>query len=123
MKLLPPMRPVTDQIRGGVMWFGILLVVFTVMLTYAFSRSRIDSPEEFVSALRQDRVNAVPLAFAVFIVIATLPRPSLLKRVALAIVVGAVCWFFTWRYLVHCDYMQLQFSGINPAQALKIAKP
>ena len=37
---------------------------------------RIDSPEEFVIALRSERGNAVPLAFAIFLLITTLPRPA-----------------------------------------------
>jgi hypothetical protein len=79
------MRTVTDKIRGGVMWFSILLIAVAFSFTEMVSGIRIDSPEEFVMALRQDRISAVPLAFAIFLLVLTLPRPTMSKRATLAI--------------------------------------
>ena len=107
-------RTVTDQIRGGVMWFSILLVGFVLMFTAVIAGGRIDSADEFLMSLRQDRFNGIPLAFAVFLLVLTLPRPSLSKRAALAVLVGFVLWLLVWQYLVQCDYGQLRARGIDP---------
>jgi hypothetical protein len=93
------------------------------MFTAIIPSGRIDSPEEFVMSLKGDRVNAVPIAFAVFVLIVALPRPAVLKRVALAILVGVACWFLVWRWLVHYDYTQIRVHGGDPEQVLREAKP
>ena len=116
------MRTTTDQLRGGVMWFGVLLVVVTIMFTALMAGGRIDSPEEFVMSLRAARGDAVPIAFAVFLLIAALPRPAILKRIPLAIVIGVACWFFVWQWLVQCDYGQIRHRGGDPEQMLRDAK-
>lgn len=116
------MRTVTDQIRGGVMWFAVLLVVVTAMFTVVVAGGRIDSPEEFVMSLRGDRMWAIPLAFASFLLIAALPRPAISKRAVLAILFGVACWFLVWRWLVHADYAQLRARGVDPEQVLQSAR-
>ena len=117
------MRTVADQIRGGVMWFSILLVFATFSFTAVVAGIRIDSPEEFVMALRQDRVSAVPLAFAVYLLVLTLPRPAMSKRAVLAVFASLGLWFFVWQWLVHCDYEQLRARGLDPEKVLQSAKP
>jgi hypothetical protein len=117
------MRTVTDQIRGGVMWFSILLIGFALLLTAVMASGRIDSPEEFVMSLHQARVNAMPLAFSIFLLVVTLPRPAISKRAALAVLVGVACWFGVWRCLVSSDYWQLQSKGVDPYAIIHAAKP
>jgi hypothetical protein len=116
------MRTLADQIRGGVMLLSILLLGFTLLLTAGIASARIDSSAEFVMALQQDRFNAIPLAFAVFLLVFTLPRPKVSRRAALAVLVGFVLWLFVWRYLVQCDYGQLRARGVDPTAVLKAAK-
>ena len=104
------------------MLFSILLIGFSSLLTMVVAAGRIDSADEFLMALRMDRVNAVYLAFAVFLFVATLPRPAIRRRLGLAVLVGVVCWVATWRFLVHCDYTQLRVRGVDPDAIVQGAK-
>jgi len=117
------MRTITDQRRSGVIWFGVFLLVAAIMFTAVMGGGRIDSPEEFVMSLRGAKANAVPIAFAVFLLIAALPRPSILKRIPLAVVIGVASWFFVWQWLVQCDYGQIRHRGGDPEQMLRDVKP
>jgi hypothetical protein len=117
------MRTVTDKIRGGAMWFAVLLVAVTFLFTIVIASGRIDSPEEFVMSLRADRAWSVPIAFAVSMLVAFLPHPAVLKRVGLAILVGVVCWFLVWRWMVYNDYSQLRARGLDPDKVLQAARP
>jgi hypothetical protein len=105
------------------MCFAILLSLATLMFTAVIPARRIDSPEEFAISLERDRTWAVPLAFAVFLLIATLPRPAVSKRMMLATFIGMACWLLVWRFLVHCDYTQLRVRGVDPDKVLQSAKP
>ncbi len=115
-------RTVTDQIRGGVMWFSILLAGFCLLLTLVIAGGRIDSADEFLMALRQDRLSAIPLAFSVFLFVVTLPRPSISKRAVLAVVIGCICWILVWRFLVDRNYAQLEQKGVDPDAIIHAAK-
>jgi hypothetical protein len=117
------MRTVTDQIRGGMMWFAVLLVPVMYMFTAVIAGGRIDSPEEFVVSLQRARTSSVPMAFAVFMLVSFLPRPAVAKRVALAILVGVVCWFLVWKWIVHSNYSQLRERGLDPDKVLQTAEP
>ena len=116
------MRTATDQTRRGVMWFAVFLLLATVMFTAVAASGRIDTPEEFVMSLRGDRGNAVPVAVAVFLVILTLRRPAVLRRISLAVAIGVACWFLVWQWLVQCDYGQIRHRGGDPKQMLRDAK-
>src|SRR5260370_29401434 len=98
------MRTATDQIRRGVMWFAVLLLLATVMFTAVVAGGRIDTPEEFVMSLRGDRGNAVPVAVAVFLVILTLRRPAVLKRISLAVAIGLAFLLLLWELLIQCEF-------------------
>ena len=74
----------------------------------------IDSADDFLMSLRLDRFHAIPLAFAVFLLILTLPRPTVTKRATLAVLAGFVLWLLVWQYLVQCDYCQLRARGLDP---------
>jgi hypothetical protein len=117
------MRTVTDQIRGGLMWLSVVLFFVTAIFTAIIPSGRIDSPEEFVMAVRSARTWAGPIAFAVFMVILFLPRPAILKRFAFSLLIGIVIWVVVWKWLVHCDYTQLRLKGVDPNQVLQSAKP
>lgn len=117
------MRTVADQIRGGVMWFSVLLVGFCLLLTMVIASGRIDSGDEFLMSLRQDRVDAIPLALSVFLLVVTLPRPAISRRAILAIIIGGICWFLVWRFLVYGNYVQLQQKGVDPNAIIHAAKP
>lgn len=100
-------------IRGGVRLFSFFLAGFAFFLTMLMLSARIDTPEEFVSALWQEKFNAIPLPFAVFLLVLTLPRSRVWMRAVLAIVAGFVLWFFVWQWLVRCDYGAWQGHGIH----------
>lgn len=117
------MRTVPDQLRGGMMWLSILLILAAVLFTAVMASARIDSPEEFAISIRQDRVFAVPLAFAVFLLVLTLPRPMFSKRAALAVVTGIGLWLLVWQWLVYGDYSQVRVRGGDPERMLQIARP
>jgi hypothetical protein len=105
------------------MWFGVLLLLVTLSFTALVAGGRIDSPEEFVMALRSARAHSLPIALSLMLVITTLPQPTLLKRVGLAFVTGAVCWFLVWQWLVQCDFGQIRHRGGDPEQMLRQAGP
>jgi hypothetical protein len=100
-------------VRSGARLFSVFLVGFAFFNTWLMLGARIDTPQEFVSALWQDRSNAFPLPFGVFLLVLNLPRPKVWTRAALAILAGFVLWFFIWQWLVHCDYANWQGHGIH----------
>jgi hypothetical protein len=103
-------------IRGAVRLFSFLLVVFALIFTWFMLFGRIDTPEEFVSALWSERLNAAPVPFAVFLLILTSRRPRVWMRGALAVLAGFVLWFFIWRWLIHCDYASWPRHGLHVVQ-------
>jgi hypothetical protein len=80
---------------------------------------RIDSADGFLFALRQDRINAIPSAFALFLLVATMPRPKLSRRMLLAILFGLAFWFMGWKFLDYCNSEQLRLRGIDPEKILR----
>lgn len=100
-------------VRSGARLFSVFLIGFAFLLTTLMLSARIDTPEEFVSALWQDRFNAIPLPFAVFLLVLTLRRPGVWTRATLAILAGFVLWFFVWRWLVLCDYDHWEWHGLH----------
>ena len=116
------MRTVTDQIRGGIMWFSVLLTVVALYFTAVVAGMRIDLPEgdeRFETVLHMDKVSAVPLSIAAFLLVLTLPRPIVLKRVVLAILACAAVWLFVWHWLDDSAYRQIRLRGGDPERLLQ----
>ena len=116
------MRTVTDQIRGGIMWFSILLTIVAVYFTMVVAGMRIDPPsgdEKFQTVLDMDKISAVPLSVAAFLLVLTLPRPVVLKRVVLAVFASAALWLIVWQWLDHSAYDQIRLRGGDPEGLLQ----
>jgi hypothetical protein len=72
--------------------------------------------------IRSAKVFAVPLAFSVFLLILTLPRPVLWRRGVFAVCFGVALWVLVWQFLVQSAYGQIRTRGGDPEQMIQSAK-
>ena len=84
-------------VRSGARLFSVFLIGYTFFFTWLMLGARIDAPDEFVTALWQEKFNAIPLPFGVFLLVLILPRPRVWTRAAVAILAGFVLWSFISR--------------------------
>lgn len=110
-----------SPVRSTVRLFSVCLMGISLPTTWLMLwAGKLETPEQLANVLWQDRFNAIPMPFAVFLLVLTLPRPRVWIRAALAILVGFVLWFYVWQWLDRCDNGQFPGAhvGASPGPGL-----